>query len=50
MDADVVEILPYIEAANSISEELDKKVTFEPMIVSAESRGQKSGKEGVRLA
>jgi len=44
---DVLEILPSIEEANSISEEMDKKVTFEAVIVSAESRGEVSGKPEV---
>lgn len=46
---DVLEILPAIEEANSISEEMDKKMTFEAVMVPAESRGQLSGREEVRV-
>lgn len=45
---DVMEILPAIEEANSISEEMDKKVVFEAIIVSPESRGVIQGRSEVR--
>ena len=45
---DVLETLPAVEAANSISEEMDKKMTFEAVMVPAESRGQLTGRPEVR--
>ena len=44
---DVMEILPAVEEANSISEEMDKKVTFEAVIVSPEARGVINGRPEV---
>lgn len=44
---DVLEILPSIEEANSISEEMDKKMTFEAVIVSPEARGVADGRPEV---
>ena len=35
---DLIEVMPAVEEANSISEELDKKVKFEIMLISAEMR------------
>ena len=35
---DLIELMPAVEEANSISEELDKKVKFEIMLISAEMR------------
>lgn len=46
---DVLEVLPAIEEANAISEEMDKKITFEAIMVPAESRGELSGRSEVRL-
>ena len=42
-----MEILPAVEEANSISEEMDKKVTFEAVIVSPEARGVINGRPEV---
>ena len=46
---DVMEILPSIEEANSISEEMDKKVEFEAVIVSPEARGVIHGRSEVGI-
>ena len=35
---DLIEVMPAVEEANSISEELDKKVKFEIMLISADMR------------
>jgi hypothetical protein len=40
-------MLPAVEEANSISEELDKKRKFDLMIVSPEARGELSGRTEV---
>ena len=40
-------MLPAVEEANSISEELDKKRKFDLMIVSPEGRGELSGRTEV---
>ena len=45
---DVLEIIPHIEEANSISEELDKKMVFEALIVPSEARGVVDGKPEVK--
>ena len=42
-----MEILPAIEEANSISEEMDKKMKFEALIVSSEARGELKGRPQV---
>lgn len=42
-------MLPAVEEANAISEELDKKRRFEIMIVSPEARGELSGRTEVRI-
>ena len=44
-----MEMLPAVEEANSISEELDKKKKFELMLVSPEARGQLTGRTEVRV-
>jgi len=47
---DMIEILPAIEEANSISEEMDKKLRFEAAVVSAESRGELTGRPQVTIS
>lgn len=42
-----MELMPAVEQANSISEELDKKMKFEMMIVSPEARGELKGRTEV---
>lgn len=44
---DMLELIPAIEEANSISEELDKKMKFELMVVSPEARGEIHGRTEV---
>lgn len=46
---DILELLPAVEEANSISEEMDKKMEFDAVIVSPESRGVISGKPEVSI-
>ena len=48
LQEDLVDILPAIEEANSISEDLDEKKKFELMLVSPEARGQLKGRTEVR--
>ena len=43
LQEDLIEILPAIGEANSISEELDKKKKFEVMLVSGAARGDPKG-------
>ncbi len=45
---DLADLLPEVEEANSISEDLDKKRKFEIMLVSAEARGELKGRTQVR--
>jgi len=47
LQEDMVDIMPAIEEANSISEDLDKKKKFEVMLVSPEARGQMKGRTEV---
>lgn len=47
LQEDLMEMLPAVEEANSISEELDKKKKFELMLVSPEARGQLKGRTEV---
>ena len=47
MQAELLDVLPAVEEANSISEEMDKKVKFEIMLVSPQMRGEASGKTQV---
>ncbi|KAH9524310.1 Kinesin-like protein kif28p [Bulinus truncatus] len=46
---DVVDLMPAVENANSISEDLDKKMKFELMIVSPEARGELTGRTQVMI-
>jgi hypothetical protein len=43
----MIELMPGVEQANSISEELDKKLKFELMCVSPEARGELTGRTEV---
>ena len=45
-----MDILPAVEEANSISEELDKKKKFNVELVSPEGRGELTGRQQVRPA
>lgn len=47
LQEDVVDLMPAIENANSISEDLDKKMKFELMVVSPEARGELTGRTQV---
>lgn len=47
LQEDLVEMIPGIEEANAISEELDKKVKFEIVVMSAKARGLTSGRTEV---
>ncbi|PVD36027.1 hypothetical protein C0Q70_02997 [Pomacea canaliculata] len=49
LQEDIVELMPAVEQANSISEELDKKMKFEMMIVSPEARGELKGRTEVMV-
>eukprot|EP00795_Rhopilema_esculentum_P014434 gene14434-5491_t len=44
---DLADLLPHVEQANDISQELDKKVEFELVILSAQARGKHSGNKEV---
>ena len=44
---DLVQIWPMIGNANSMSEEMDKKVKFEIILVSPQARGEKHGRTQV---
>jgi hypothetical protein len=46
---DLIEVMPAVEEANSISEELDKKVKFEIMLISASMREKMDAKEVCNL-
>ena len=48
LQEDIVELMPAIENANSISEDLDKKMKFELMVVSPEARGELKGRKLVQ--
>lgn len=45
---ELLEVMPAVEEANSISEELDRKVKFEIMMVSPQVLGNQGGKTEVR--
>ncbi|KAK3784099.1 hypothetical protein RRG08_066087, partial [Elysia crispata] len=49
LQEDIVELMPAIENANSISEDLDKKMKFELMVVSPEARGELKGRKLVMV-
>ena len=49
LQEDMLEIMPAVEEANAISQELDKKMKFESMIVSPEARGELSGRTEVMI-
>ncbi|EDO44751.1 predicted protein, partial [Nematostella vectensis] len=43
-EEDMVDLLPMVEQANAISMELDRKVAFEVVLMSAKARGESEGK------
>ncbi|GFR23170.1 kinesin-like protein KIF28P [Trichonephila clavata] len=47
LNKDLLEVLPGVEVANSISEELDKRVRFEIMLVSPQMIGKSTGRTEV---
>ncbi|XP_047136420.1 kinesin-like protein KIF28P isoform X2 [Hydra vulgaris] len=49
LQEDLLKILPMINEANAMSEELDKKVAFEPVLVSPQARGEKEGRTEVKV-
>ncbi|CAH1773103.1 unnamed protein product [Owenia fusiformis] len=49
LQEDLMEVLPAIEEANSISEELDKKLKFDAIVVSPEARGDIKGRSEVMI-
>ena len=49
LQEDIMELMPAVEQANSISEDLDKKMKFELMVVSPEARGELKGRTEVNL-
>jgi hypothetical protein len=49
LQEDMLEIMPAVEEANAISQELDKKMKFESMIVSPEARGEQAGRTEVMI-
>lgn len=48
LNKDLLEVLPGVEEANAISEELDKKCKFEIMLLSPQWLGKTSGRTEVR--
>jgi len=46
---DLVQIWPMLGNANSMSEEMDKKIKFEIILVSPQARGEKHGRTQVCL-
>ncbi|XP_013392684.1 kinesin-like protein KIF28P [Lingula anatina] len=49
LQEDLADMIPAVEEANSISQELDKKLKFEIIIVSSEARGELSGRTEVMV-
>jgi hypothetical protein len=49
LQEDLVRILPMLNEANSMSEELDKKVKFEVALVAPMARGLKEGSTDVGI-
>lgn len=49
LQEDIMELMPAVEQANSISEDLDKKMRFELMVVSPEARGELKGRTEVMV-
>jgi len=49
LQEDLLKLLPMINEANAMSEELDKKVSFEPVLVSPQARGEKDGRTIVHV-
>ena len=43
-----MELMPSVEQANSMSEDLDKKMKFELMVVSPEAKGELKGRSEVK--
>lgn len=49
LQEEVVQLLPMVNEANAMSEELTKNVTFELALISPQARGLKEGKTEVML-
>ena len=50
LQEDLVEVMPAVEEANSISEELDKRVKFEIILISPQMLGKMQSKAEVRIS
>lgn len=50
LQEDLIQIWPMINEANAMSEELDKKVKFEIILIAPQARGKKEGRTEVRNA
>lgn len=48
LEEDLIDMVPAVEEANSISEELDKKKKFELVIIPGLARGDINGRKMVR--
>ena len=49
LQEDLIELLPMVNEANAMSEELDKKVKYELALISPQGRGLKEGRTEVCL-
>jgi hypothetical protein len=49
LQEDLIEVMPAVEEANSISEELDKRVKFEIILISPQALGKLQSKAEVRM-
>lgn len=50
LQEDLIHMLPMVNEANAMSEELDKKVKFEVALIAPQARGLKEGRTEVRSA
>lgn len=49
LQEDLLQIMPMVNEANAMSEELNKKVKFEVVLISPQARGQKEGRTDVSV-
>ena len=49
LQEDLIELLPMVNEANAMSEEMDKKVKYELALISPQARGLKDGRTEVCL-
>ena len=49
LQEDLIQVMPMINEANAMSEEMDRKMVYDIALVTAQARGEKDGKTEVQI-